>query len=539
MKELKSQLDFIKEQKNIYKNSEKYLKKKLNIKEKEVDELKNILNTNISIKSQLSSGHVGKEEEKNSKEMKEILPYEECNYNLNMNKKQIKQKSLSLIVRKLCSKNRFNKRNDSHINNNNKSYNNNISKINNNNNSKNNKNYNSNKVNMDYKYKTITNVYSGTSSKRTKNDCSLRGNNNQMIKPFYYSNFHSINSFRGKKIDKSDSRSLILYSKGISKSKICLQEESNNSKNHLVNGNKSCVNSSQKKNEGEYLLSNKNKIMINYNTNIINTNVSIDRLTVKQKMKDIRKVIDEKINEITRNKNNKIHRTISEIYNQRRNAPFFNNKTRSKRESSLRYNSMYKEKQYSQKLDINTKKKYLKNKYNSNAFRQKKNSTIQHKNKNKKMQKSKIKYKNQKKSNSMSNLKNKSNEEINRNKNNNNKIFSIQPYRVKKLDGSINIYKCNDNKMINIGKNSSNKNKKILSKKNSNPKKNDKNILNNNHRTIMTHRKINNFNRISLYHEKMSKNSSKSKNQKLDLNSNSNSNKMNSSLRKFILNKFI
>ena len=206
--------------------------------------------------------------------------------------------------------------------------------------------------------------------------------------------------------------------------------------------------------------------MINYNTNIINTNVSIDRLTVKQKMKDIRKVIDEKINEITRNKNNKIHRTISEIYNQRRNAPFFNNKTRSKRESSLRYNSMYKEKQYSQKLDINTKKKYLKNKYNSNAFRQKKNSTIQHKNKNKKMQKSKIKYKNQKKSNSMSNLKNKSNEEINRNKNNNNKIFSIQPYRVKKLDGSINIYKCNDNKMINIGKNSSNKNKKnIIEKK--------------------------------------------------------------------------
>ena len=53
----------------------------------------------------------------------------------------------------------------------------------------------------------------------------------------------------------------------------------------------------------------------------------------------------------------------------------------------------------------------------------------------------------------------------------------------------------------------------------------------------MTHRKINNFNRNSLYHEKMSKNSIKSKNQKLDLNSNSN--KMNSSLRKFILNKFI
>ncbi len=452
-----------------------------------------------------------------------------------MNKKQ-RHKSLSLFETKLSSKNSINKRNLLHSNNSNKSYNNNknISKITNNNNiSKNNKN--SNKLKMNYKYKTIANVCNSSSSKRTKNDSSMRINNNYKNKSSYYSNYHSINSFRGKKIDKSDSRSRISRSKGISKS--CLPEESNNSKNHLVNSNKNCINSTQNKNESENLLSNKNKIMINYNTNIINTNVSIDKVTIKQKMKDIRKDFDEKINEITRNKKNKIHRTISEICDKRRNTPFFNDKIRTKRESSFRYNRISKEKHYSHKLGIKTKKNNRYNKYNSNAFRKKvHNFTIQHKNKNKKMQKSKTKHKN--KSNSMFNIKNKSNEEIN---NNNNKAFSIQAYSCKKIDGHINLYNFSDNKMNNTKKNNSllNLNSKIVSNKNSNLKNKDKTILDNNynHHVVMTHRKKNYYNKISLYNEKMSKNSSKSKQKSYNLNSNSNNNKMNSSLCKFILNK--
>ena len=65
-----------------------------------MNELKTILNTNISIKSQISSIlHEGKEEE-NSKEIKEILPYNENLY-LNINKRQNRPKSLSLIEKKI------------------------------------------------------------------------------------------------------------------------------------------------------------------------------------------------------------------------------------------------------------------------------------------------------------------------------------------------------------------------------------------------------------------------------------------------------
>jgi hypothetical protein len=377
---LKNQLNYTKEQNNCYKNSEKNLKKKLNIREKEVNELKNIFNTNISIKSQFSSqGYDGKEEDNNSKEIKEIHPYEENNYNINKNKKQIKPKSLSRIEKKLSSYNNNSKRNLFQTNNSNKGYNTNNKNISTiiNYNSKNTSN--SSKLKMEYKYKAITNIFTGSSSKRAKNDSSIKINHHK-IRPSYY---HSINSFRGKKIDKSESRSLISRSKGISKSKskIFLQEESNNSKNHLVNTNKTYINSYQNKSESENLL-NKNKILINYNTNIINTNVSINKVTIKQKMKDIKKVIDEKIKEITRNKKNNIHRSISAIYDKRRNVQLFNDKIRTNRESSLRH------KTGSHKLDIKTKKyyDYGSNKYNSNSFRRKlQNFTLQHKNKNKKM----------------------------------------------------------------------------------------------------------------------------------------------------------
>ena len=520
---MKYQLNYTKEQNNCCKSHEKNLKKKLNIREKEVNELKNVFNTNISIKSQFSSqGYDGKEEDNNSKEIKEILPYEENNYNI-MNKRQIKPKSFSRIERKLISYNNNSKRNLFQTNNSNKGYN-----TNNKNistmiyyNSKNTNN--SSKLKMKYKYKTIANIFTGNSSKRAKNDSSIKINHHK-IRPSYY---HSINSFRGKKIDKSDSKSLISRSKCISKSKskIFLQEETNNSKNHLVNTNKTYINSYHNKSESENLL-NKNKILINYNTNIINTNVSINKVTIKQKMKDIKKVIDEKIKEITRNKKNNIHRTISAIYEKRGNVQLLNDKIRTNRESSFRHKAS------SHKLVIKTKKNYDNgsNKYNSNSFRRKlQNFTLQHKNK--KMQKAKIKYKN--KSNSMFNAKNKSNEEINKN---NNKIFSVQDSGSEKLDGRIYLNKNKIYKMIKIRKHGSvgNINNKIIFKKNSILKNNDKTILDQQHNVIMTYRKNNNLNRISLFREKMSKNHSKSKKKQIDLNNN---NKMNSSLSKFSINK--
>ena len=534
-RELKNQLSFLKEQKNSYKITEKNLKKKLNLKEKEVNELKSILNTNISIKSQISSiFHEGKEED-NSKEIKEILPYNENLY-LNQNKKQNRPKSLSLIEKKLSACNSaVNRRNILHTNNSNRSYNSkNLSK------NKNNNNINVNKQKMEYKYKTINNIFSGNNSKKTKNDSSVRVNSNKN-KPKFYSNYYSINSFRGKRLDKSDSRSLV-SKRAISKSKICLPEESTNSKNHLINFNKSDINSNKNKNESEHVHSNKNKIMINYNTNIINTNVSIDKLTIKQKMKEIRKAIDEKLSEITRNRKYNIRRTISAVYDKRRNSPFYNEKLKTKREPSFRYNNINNNKINSNKLDIRTKKNFYLNKYNSNAFKQKlQNFTIQHKNKNtKKMQKNKAKYKNH--SNSMFNIKNNINDCINKNnKDNNNKIFVIQAYTSKKKDTGIQLYKNkNNNKIIKIRKNSSvvNLSSKMTYVKSSNAESNiNKTIINKDPNAVLTYRKNSNFNRISLFHEKLNKNSNKLKKKQVDLNNNSN--KINSSLRNFIFNKCI
>ena len=490
----------MKEQKNNYKISEKNLKKKLNLKEKEINDLRTILNTNASIKSQISSINHEVKDDDNSKEIKEIKPYNDM---LNANNKYYRPKSLSLIERKLSSyNNSINRRNLLQINNSNKSYNSkNISKnkINNLNISKKKKDKNSK-------------IFSANNTKRTNDISSIRIIN-KIIKPHFYSNYNSINSFRRKKLNKSDSRSHASNKKA---------EESINSKNILINSNKSDINSN-KNLKVKNLHSNKNKIMINYNTNIINTNVSINKLTIKQKMKDIRKEIDEKINEITRNKRHNIRRTISAVYEKRINkSPFFNEKIKTKREPSLRYNNIYNNKNNSNKLGIKSRKQFIINKYNSNAFRKKlQNFTIQHKNKNnKKNPKIKIKFKN----NSIQNIKN---DEINKN---NDKIFVIEGYTGKKKGGYIQLYKNND-KTIKIKKNNSVINlNQMGTGKNQYFENKNKTIINNQHNTGFTYRK-NNFDKIYILNKRFKKNDNSIKNK------NNENKKINSSLRKYIFNK--
>ena len=483
MNELKKQLSFIKEQKNNYKNAEKNLLKKLNLKEKEVNDLRTILNTNISIRSQISTINHDAKEEDNSKDIKEIIPYNES---LNLNKKYYRPKSLTLIERKLSSYNNIkNKRNLSNTNNSNKSYYDQII-------SKQKIKSMSRKKN-EYKWQTIANIFSGSCTKRTKEDNYIKIINN-IIKP-YYSNYNSINSFRGKKLDKSDSRSLV-SKRIISK---CKNNESNNSKN------KSDINSHNIRKENDSINNNKNKILINYNTNIINTNVSIDKLTIKQKMKEIKKSIDEKIFQITRNKKNNIRKTISAIYKKRDESPFMNRKIKTNRETSFKYNNIYiNNKNNSNKLNIKSRKKYKINNYNSNIFKQKlQNFTIQHKN-DKNGKKIKIKFQN--KNNSMINIKN---DIINKNID---KLFSIQAYTGKKSVGYIYLYKNNNDKI-------SKKNSSIFILNNKMPINKNKDVEYNN-KTIKNNRQL-----LGLKN-------------KIDINS-INYNKCNSSLRKIIFNKCI
>ena len=527
IKDLKNELSFIK----IKKNQEKNFKNKLIIKEKEINELKTILNTNASIKSQLSSIYKEPKEEENTKENqkekdREIMPYMDNN----IKKKKHKNKSLSLIERKLNSFNNINRRNLLRINFINKSHNsrNNSKRKNSNNKNKNinsNNNINNLNYNSEYKYKTIANIYSGSSSKRTKNDNSLKIKHK--IKNSNYYNYNSINSLRHKKFDKSVSRSM--------PSKRGVEESFN--KNYFLNINRSDIDSNKNRKiikENNVI---KNKILINYNTNIINTNISIDKVSINKKMKELKNSLEDKMSDNTRNKKNSIRRTISAFYDKKDKSSIFQEKIKTKRENSFKHKNIY-------NLDknINNNSKIRKNKnnydrfnninngYNSNVFRKKfPQLTIQQKNKNiKKVKKMNIKLKD----NSMFNIKNDISKDFNKNK-----FLIIQAYTGKNENDDVKL-SIIDEKNNKIKKNASNKN--IISiKKNQNFCTNNKILKSNPYNADLTHRKYKNFDRISiLYDKKLNKNENKLKINKFKIN-NSNTSRINSSLRNFIFSKCI
>ena len=528
MQEMKSQLIYLKEQKNNYKKFEKNLIKKLDLKEKEVNELKTIFNTNGSVKSQINSIFQDVKDDENSKEVREIYSYNE---QTNMNKKHNRPKSLSLIEKKLSSySTTIHKRNFLQ----NKS-------LNSRNLSKNNKNnFNLNKKKIEFKYKTIANIFTGSSTKG-KNENLIKINHN-INKPNFYYNYNSVNSLRGLGLDKSDSRS-ILSKIGISKSKIYFPEESSNSKHIIITNSKSKNEINTNKNKKEYELINsyktKNKIMINYNTNIINTNVSLDKMSLKEKIKEIKKVIDQKLNEVTRNKKNRIRRTISAVYEKRSKSPFINNDKLKIRKDypSFRFSNIFDDKSNSNsnKLDTKSNKHFKINKSSSNVFKPKiQNVIIQNKN-NKKI---KIKFKN--KNNSMYDIKNNINGTGFINKNIN-KIYAIQAYTGKKPIAGIQLYK-NNEKALKMKKNSSviSLNTKTSMSKFQNWETNNKNVRNNKkglYITGLTYRKNNNINKISLIHEKLNKKNIKLKKNNFDINCSNN--KINTSLRKLIFTKSI
>ena len=103
---------------------ENCFKQKSTSKEKEINELKSILNTNASIKSQISSiYHEPKDIENEKVPEGEIFSYMDNN-DINVKKKKHKKKSLSLLERKLSSLSSINnRRNILRVNNINRSHN--------------------------------------------------------------------------------------------------------------------------------------------------------------------------------------------------------------------------------------------------------------------------------------------------------------------------------------------------------------------------------------------------------------------------------
>ena len=528
----------LKNQKNNQKIQEKNLKQNLALKEKEINELKNILNTNISIKSQASSIYKEQKDEENSKEndkeqVREICSYidNNNNYNLNIKKKKHKKKSLSLIERKLSSCNIINRRNLLKVNHLNKSFNskNNSKRINTSKKIKN-MNYNfiiinnskiGNNLNAysENKFKTINNACnSGSSTKRTKNDNSIKVENK--IKKSNYYNYNSINSVRMKKLDKSISRSMP-SKRGI---------EESFTKNYCFNINRSDINSNKIKKIMKDNNVIKNRILINYNTNIINTNISMDKSNINKKIKEFGNSLEEKINEITRNKNkrNGIKRTISAFYDKMDKYSIFLEKFKTRRENSFRHNNFYKidknnNSKIKKKQNSYGKRLHNNNGYDSNYFR-KQFPQVSLQNKIKKAKKGK-KMKIKLKDNSKFNIKNDISKDYSKNK------FFIQAYTGKNPNEDKNNNKIIKNfSTLNIDK------KIIAIKKNPNFETNfNRTIKTNLNNAGLTYRKYKHFNKLSVVYN--NKNENKIKTNKLNINSSNN--RINPSLRNFIFSKCI
>ena len=359
-------------------------------------------------------------------------------------------------------------------------------------------------ANSENKYKTINNIYnSGNSTKRTKNENSVKIENR--IKKSNYYNYNAINSLRMKRLDKSVSRSMP-SKRGI---------EESFTKNYFCNINRSDISSNKNKKFMKYNNVIKNKILINYNTNIINTNISMDK-SITKKIKELGNSLEEKISDITRNKNKKngIKRTISAFYDKADKYSIFLEKVKTRREKSFRHNNF-------SKIDKNNNSKIKKNKnsygkrfqnnnaLDSNLFRKQfPQVAVQHKIKNgKKGKKMKIKLKD----NSMFNIKNDISRDYSKNK-----FLLIQAYTGKNQKEEKNNNKIIKNfSSLNINKNI------IAIKKNPNYETNfNRSIKNNPYNVGLTYRKYKHFNKISvLYDKNVSKNENKTKTNKLSINS--------------------
>jgi hypothetical protein len=346
--------------------------------------------------------------------------------------------------------------------------------------------------NSEYKQKTYAKIYySDSNTKRTNNDNSIKVK--QKIKKSCYYNYNSINSHRIKRIDKSISRSMP-SKRGIEESFV---------KNYFYNINRSDISSNKNKKLIKDKSIIKNKILINYNTNIINTNISLDKSSINKKMKELKNSLEEKLNDITRNKNkkNSIKRTISAYYDKREKNPIFLEKIKTRRERSIRHNNIL-------NVDKNNSLKFKKNGYynlnsgyNSNFFRKKFPQINNAPQKNKKPQKIK-KMKIKLKDNSMLNIKNDFTKDFK------NKFSFIQAYTGKSpYEERKNCRLIKDRPALNINKN-------IISiKKNPNYDTNiNKTLKSNPYNVGLTYRKYKNFDKLTaLYDKNLSKNENKIK----------------------------
>ena len=262
----KKEINLFEEQIKGFKKVENNLIKKLKKKEKEIIDLNKLLKLRKKYSFKFNNSVYNEEISKESTKEKDIFAYFDNYFNDKIKKKSnnsLRRKnknntSLSLIERKYISKYNTNKnkyKSKKYLVS--KNAFNNSSRNNNGENENNNYNNSKTKINEN-KYKTMSNTSSNKFKKINKN----KSYNSRFAKSVF------------EKIGKE------------------ISEKYNNS-------------------------STRDKVMINLNTNIINTNLNIDKLNIdsKNKLNEYQKLINDKINEITRNnKDNKLKRTLSSLY---------------------------------------------------------------------------------------------------------------------------------------------------------------------------------------------------------------------------------
>ena len=177
----------------------------------------------------------------------------------------------------------------------------------------NDKNNNSSKNHSNILYnKNIENLKKLNTKKlllRNMSDCNIDSKNtiNYNYKKI---NLFSYNNNKNSSINESISNYIYKINEGEFNNELNNISKINSNKKNNNNNNNNISNITNKINKLKIPVNitnknynmNKNNVMINLSTNIISNNLNIEKLKIQQKLVEYRKLIDEKINELTNNK---------------------------------------------------------------------------------------------------------------------------------------------------------------------------------------------------------------------------------------------
>ena len=295
---MQNELNNYKKENNLFIKKEHMYKNQLNLKQKEITKLKSdlkALNTNSTINNKLNSNTIMNN-----------------NSNLSM-----------LIKSKMNPNSTFYTMNKDEIDHNTKQKYEDIFNVYNQNLNNDNIYFNKNRTMSNIKPSRNKNYFTVINKPSNKNS-NINNNISQLntiinINSYLHKNFSS-NSLRKNNSNNNQRKNYIN-----SRSK---------KKNFKQNINNSMNSSSLSITNNTYNM-NKNNIMINLNPKSMNTNMNIEKLKVQNKLYEYQKLIDQKLNELIRNKHYYIKNNKNSFHIRRNSSPNYNNSQRKNTSSSI------------------------------------------------------------------------------------------------------------------------------------------------------------------------------------------------------------